>query len=54
MKKQFAIKVAQVSKNITVAAAKNETANMLKFLKATECCEAWRIQGLINKPTFSL
>lgn len=54
MKKQFAIKVAQLSNNITVAAAKNESTNMLKFLKATECCEAWRIQGLIRKPVFSL
>ncbi|MBC3784297.1 hypothetical protein [Spirosoma utsteinense] len=54
MKKQFAIKVAQVSKNITIAAAKNESANMLKFLKPVVCCEAWSIQGLINKPTFSL
>lgn len=54
MKKQFAIKVAQVSKNITVAAAKNESANMLKFMKPIECCHAWSIQGLIRKPAFSL
>lgn len=54
MKKQFAIKVAQVSKNIAVAAAKNESANMLKFLKPVQCCEAWSIQGLTRKPAFSL
>jgi hypothetical protein len=54
MKKQFAIKVAQVSKNISVAAAKNESANMLKFMKPIECCQAWSIQGLIRKPAFSL
>jgi hypothetical protein len=54
MKKQFAIKAAQVSKNITAAAAKNETANVLKFLKPDGCCTTMLFQGFSTKPVFSL
>ena len=54
MKKQFAIKVAQVSKNIIASAAKHESANVLKFLKPAECCQAWEFKGFSAKPVFSL
>ncbi|WP_169921745.1 hypothetical protein [Spirosoma rigui] len=54
MKKQFAIKVAQVSKNVAVSAAKNETANVLKFLKPDGCCTTMLFQGFTAKPVFSL
>lgn len=56
MKKQFTIKAVQTSKNIALAAAKNETANLLKFVAGDgECCP-WlaRIQGQGAKPAFSL
>lgn len=54
MKKQFAIKVAQVSKNVIASAAKNESANILKFLKPDGCCQTMLTQGLSTKPAFSL
>ena len=54
MKKQFAIKAAQISKNVIAFAAKNESANVLKFLKPDGCCQSMLIQGLPIKPVFSL
>lgn len=54
MKKQFAIKVAQVSKNVIASAAKHESANVLKFLKPDICCQAMAFQGLSSKTVFSL
>lgn len=44
MKKQFAIKPAQVVKSITQTAAKIETANLLKFLAAPRCCSEWDLE----------
>lgn len=54
MKKQFAIKTAQVSKNLILSAAKNESANVLKFLKPDGCCTTMLFQGFSAKPVFSL
>lgn len=54
MKKQFAIKAVQVSKNVIVSAAKNESANVLKFLKPDGCCTTMLFQGFSAKPVFSL
>jgi hypothetical protein len=52
MKKQFAIKVAQVSNTIVASAAKHESANVLKLLASLPCCSTM-IQ-FSNKPVFSL
>ena len=41
MKKQFAIKSVQSSKNIALSAAKSESANVLNFIKLVECCPTW-------------
>ncbi|SOD88321.1 hypothetical protein [Spirosoma fluviale] len=42
MKKQFAIKPAQVVKAISNSIAKAESANVLKFLGDTpRCCSEW-------------
>ena len=55
MKKQFAIKAAQVSKNIIASAAKTESANVLKFLKPEGCCQTMLdFRGIAAKPVFSL
>ncbi|QJW91408.1 hypothetical protein HNV11_19510 [Spirosoma taeanense] len=54
MKKSFAIKAVQVSKNTIISAAKSESANLLKFMKPDECCKVMAIQGLSNKLSFSL
>jgi|GEM_PF-1488398 len=56
MKKQFAIKAVQNQKGIILSAAKNETANIIKLLKAdTPCCDVWNVfQGQAPKATFSL
>ena len=54
MKKQFAIKVAQVSKNVITSAAKNESAAILNFLKPDTCCTTMLSQGFSVKPVFSL
>jgi hypothetical protein len=54
MKKQFTIKAAQTVKNIKLSAVKNESANVLNFLKDTECCAWSAFQGLAPKANFSL
>ena len=54
MKNQFAIKVAQLSKNITASAAKHESANVLKFLHPEGCCLTMLFQGFLARPVFSL
>lgn len=51
MKKQFTIKAVQ---NIKMLAVKNESANVLNFLKDTECCGWSTFQGLAPKANFSL
>jgi hypothetical protein len=54
MKKQFTIKAAQTVKNIKLSAVKNESSNVLNFLKDTECCAWSAFQGLAPKANFSL
>ncbi|GAB3973080.1 hypothetical protein GCM10028806_26310 [Spirosoma terrae] len=54
MKKQFAIKAAQTSKNIVLSAAKKETNNLMKFMLAAECCQFTALQGTAPKTAFSL
>ena len=42
MKKQFAIKPAQVVKTVSQAAAKLESTNLMKFLASgPPCCSEW-------------
>lgn len=42
MKKQFAIKPAQIVKSVAQAATKVESTNLLKFLAAgPRCCSEW-------------
>ena len=51
MKKQFAIKPAQVLKSITNAqqAAKKESINVLNFLLADDspCCKEWDLSRMV-------
>lgn len=55
MKKQFAIKVAQTTKNTFLAAAKNETSNILKFIKPADCCVVLPpMNEIMAKPALSL
>jgi len=52
MKKQFAIKSINAKKGL-VAAAKAESANILKFLKPADCCPTAEFTALV-KPVISL
>ncbi len=52
MKKQFSIKSISVKKAV-VAAAKSESANLLKFLKPADCCPTAEFSALV-KPVVSL
>jgi hypothetical protein len=48
MKKQFAIKPAQVVKAITKSVAKAESANLLKFLESGPiCCSEWDLSRIV-------
>ncbi len=51
MNKQFAIKSINTKKSL-VAAAKAESANLLKFLKPADCCPTADFTALV-KPVIS-
>jgi hypothetical protein len=53
MKKQFAIKSAQVVKNVKSTVAKHESTSILKFAMLSECC-AQGPNWTFSKPVFSL
>ncbi len=50
MKKQFAIKPAQVVKTIKNSVAKSESANVLKFLADGACCSSWDLSRIVATP----
>ena len=55
MKAQFSIKQVNIVKNSVKAIAKSESANVMKFLAASKCCDGIMIEfNGQPKPVFSL